>query len=1157
MQIIHTLILGFILLFSLTGCGSTNTSKTTQETPDVTKSAHGIFTAGDDQEVLEGKAVTLTASVLDKSKSVQTITWKEDDKILGEGENLNTDALSKGTHTITLEIVDTEGNLYQDHVVVTIKEPSTSNTQPSAKNLNVSTDEDTTSTQLALQGSDNEGDNLTYLLISYPKHGTLSGSYARLQYTPDKDYYGTDTFTYKTNDGTIDSNLATVSIMINPVNDAPAFQETATDKRVKVGETLTIDTGVYDVDGDTITFEVTPNWIQFQDGKLTIIPTEENIGSQHVSLQADDNKGGKSHFEFNLTVEPISKISIRSIDPIILSEDDKEYFGTFHIEEEDNSTQPLYHGERIIYTTSEDPEGFYHGTFSQFSFDPSKYQYLKEDENVTYTITVSAHVDGFIDDEKEFNITIVGKNDSPKFGSYHYPDAIEDSYYEIDLIETLQITDADNSLDELNITANKLPSWLTLKDGKLTGTPTNDDVLERFPTLTIYVNDGINTPTFGSIIKVINTNDAPIAQDDYNSTNEDSAIVFNVLHNDIEVDREDSILLKEVNLTTQKGDISFTADGNVTFSPIGYFDYLKEGEEENVTMVYTIQDEYNSTSQAKVTLTIQGVDDTLSIDHSSTLEQNVSEEGASISGKIIASDADDTIIFEDNNASDGLTIDTSTGAYTYTPPVDMFDYLAKGETTKVEIPIMINGIEQKLSFTIIGENDAPMATADTLNLNENETISFNILDNDTDIDTAPTQWSFFITQPTQGSILQVDQNGNITFQAPNYDDDATHTITFGYTLYDNVVDSNLSSQANITVTVQGEEDNTSLFDAPITLDTGSNTSIQWVELVDLDQDNDLDIFINIQNKGIYWYENDNNTFTIKHTVQSTTQAQVARVFDINDDGFPDILYAKDSLISCINEKNQSFTCQAPVNSGMKADDDIKSITVTDVDGDGVVEILTTSYKEETVNIFKQDTSSSFTYNEDLSDKIEGSITFSSSNLDAKGNLSQANSINTNNSYIVVSGADTIHLYENQNYATFTLLQTANLTASNLLSLSFGLENQEYILGTTLDGELFWYDIDDDQKHSIITLPSVIPYATSADINNDSYSDIITNTNAADGEIIWFKNNQETTPTFTKYIIDSKPNITISKAADLDSDGDIDVVAADSQGKIYIYKNRTP
>jgi VCBS repeat-containing protein len=71
---------------------------------------------------------------------------------------------------------------------------------------------------------DADGDPLTATLDVGPLHGTLvlrpDGSFV---YTPVANYNGTDTFTYRTSDGTATSAPITVNLNINPVNDAPVF----------------------------------------------------------------------------------------------------------------------------------------------------------------------------------------------------------------------------------------------------------------------------------------------------------------------------------------------------------------------------------------------------------------------------------------------------------------------------------------------------------------------------------------------------------------------------------------------------------------------------------------------------------------------------------------------------------------------------------------------------------------------------------------------------------------------------------------------------------------------------------------------------------------------------------------------------------------------
>src|SRR5204863_165100 len=80
-----------------------------------------------------------------------------------------------------------------------------------------------TAKSITLAGTDAEtaAGSLTYNSVSTPLHGTLTGTAPNLTYTPVTDYNGADSFTFKVNDGTVDSASATVSITVTAVNDAP------------------------------------------------------------------------------------------------------------------------------------------------------------------------------------------------------------------------------------------------------------------------------------------------------------------------------------------------------------------------------------------------------------------------------------------------------------------------------------------------------------------------------------------------------------------------------------------------------------------------------------------------------------------------------------------------------------------------------------------------------------------------------------------------------------------------------------------------------------------------------------------------------------------------------------------------------------------------
>ena len=85
------------------------------------------------------------------------------------------------------------------------------NAPPVAADQSVTTAEDTAA-GITLSATDPDNDPLTYAITTAPAHGTLSGTAPNLTYTPVADYSGSDSFTFKANDGQLDSNTATVSI---------------------------------------------------------------------------------------------------------------------------------------------------------------------------------------------------------------------------------------------------------------------------------------------------------------------------------------------------------------------------------------------------------------------------------------------------------------------------------------------------------------------------------------------------------------------------------------------------------------------------------------------------------------------------------------------------------------------------------------------------------------------------------------------------------------------------------------------------------------------------------------------------------------------------------------------------------------------------------
>lgn len=152
--------------------------------------------------------------------------------------------------------------------------------------------------------TDPDGDPLTAVLVSGPSNGLLNfnadGSFT---YTPTVNFSGSDTFIYKANDGSSDSNLAVVTITVRQVNDAPVASADGPYLGV-TGIPVTVDaSSSSDVEGASLTFQ----W-DFGDGS-TLVTTQPSIthtyatpGIFTVTLVANDGQLNSVPFTTQATI---------------------------------------------------------------------------------------------------------------------------------------------------------------------------------------------------------------------------------------------------------------------------------------------------------------------------------------------------------------------------------------------------------------------------------------------------------------------------------------------------------------------------------------------------------------------------------------------------------------------------------------------------------------------------------------------------------------------------------------------------------------------------------------------------------------------------------------------------------------------------------------
>ena len=128
----------------------------------------------------------------------------------------------EGTDTFTYKVNDGEYDSNTATVSITVDAEDA----PTTNDISASTNEDIAVT-ITLDGADEDGDSLTYSIVSSVSNGTLLGVNSgvvngnQVTFTPTANWNGTDTFTYKANDGTSDSNTSTVTITVSAINDVP------------------------------------------------------------------------------------------------------------------------------------------------------------------------------------------------------------------------------------------------------------------------------------------------------------------------------------------------------------------------------------------------------------------------------------------------------------------------------------------------------------------------------------------------------------------------------------------------------------------------------------------------------------------------------------------------------------------------------------------------------------------------------------------------------------------------------------------------------------------------------------------------------------------------------------------------------------------------
>jgi fibronectin type 3 domain-containing protein len=233
-----------------------------------------------------------------------------------------------GSDGFTFRVNDGIQNSAAATVTITI---TAVNDLPIANSQTVTTNEDMADT-IILTGSDLDGDSLSFSIVTPPTHGILgsiipaNSTSALVSYTPVANYNGPDSFTFRVNDGTVNSSDATITITVNSVNDPPVASFTATPPSGPAPLAVSFNASASsDVDGTISTYA----W-NFGDGNfgsgITVSHTYNATGNYTAVLTVTDNLGANGTHQVTISVRnntaPVANTQSQTAledDPIVIT----------------------------------------------------------------------------------------------------------------------------------------------------------------------------------------------------------------------------------------------------------------------------------------------------------------------------------------------------------------------------------------------------------------------------------------------------------------------------------------------------------------------------------------------------------------------------------------------------------------------------------------------------------------------------------------------------------------------------------------------------------------------------------------------------------------------------------------------------------------------
>ncbi len=324
----------------------------------------------------------------------------------------------------------------------------------------------------------------------------------------------------------------------------------------------------------------------------------------------------------------------------------------------------------------------------------------------------------------------------------------------------------------------------------------------------------------------------------------------------------------------------------------------------------------------------------------------------------------------------------------------------------------------------------------------------------------------------------------------------------------------------------------------------------YVSCNDLDSDGDIDLAFTYGFGNLAWYANDGtgnfgNRIQIAYCINLPGKLDYA---DIDGDNLKDIVVsATDTFLNVCwfkNYGNGDYLLEDTINSGLQQ---IKDLSVADLDGDSLMDILTLYDSINTINIGwnKQDSTGNFGPIQIVTDSAHGGFTIHLTDIDSDGDkdilFGTSDSNYPSNSKLLLWKNDGFGNFGNkiiirQGYGPITDIKTFDLDNDGNLDILFTQNMVKW--GKNLGGanNFQYFDIGSDSWCSRAV--------NAADLDGDGDLDVVYSSNSNNpswgSHISWIRNDGN--GSFTSMPLLYPSHTKEIELKDMDKDGDIDIIA---------------